>query len=33
MASADSTIQKLIGTWDYIDGENFDEYLQEMGKK
>jgi hypothetical protein len=32
MASADSSMQKLEGTWDYIDGENFDAYLQEMGK-
>ncbi|CAF1482286.1 unnamed protein product [Rotaria magnacalcarata] len=31
MASADSDIQMLKGTWDYVDGENFDEYLKEAG--
>ncbi|CAF3722765.1 unnamed protein product [Rotaria sordida] len=31
MTSAASAIEKLKGTWDYVDGENFDEYLKEMG--
>ncbi|CAF2702427.1 unnamed protein product [Rotaria sp. Silwood2] len=31
MASTASAIEKLKGTWDYINGENFDEYLKEMG--
>ncbi|CAF1493327.1 unnamed protein product, partial [Rotaria sordida] len=31
MASTASAIEKLKGTWDYVDGENFDEYLKEMG--
>lgn len=32
MASTNPAIQQLQGTWDYIDGENFDAYLQEIGK-
>ncbi|CAF4106719.1 unnamed protein product [Rotaria sp. Silwood1] len=31
MTSAASAIEKLKGTWDYVNGENFDEYLKEMG--
>ena len=32
MASTPASIQLLKGTWDYVDGENFDAYLQEMGR-
>jgi hypothetical protein len=32
MASTDSAIDKLKGTWDYVDGESFDVYLQEVGE-
>jgi hypothetical protein len=32
MASADAAIEKLKGTWDFVDGENFDGYLQEVGE-
>ena len=32
MASSNATIQSLKGTWDYVDGNNFDEYLREMGE-
>ncbi|CAF0791318.1 unnamed protein product [Adineta steineri] len=28
---ASSGIQGLKGTWDYVDGEHFDEYMKELG--
>lgn len=31
MCSEVATIEKLQGTWDYVDGENFDAYLQALG--
>ena len=32
MASTNGGIEKLKGTWDYVDGEHFDDYLKEMGE-
>ncbi|CAF3120883.1 unnamed protein product [Rotaria socialis] len=28
---ASSGVEGLKGTWDYVDGENFDEYMKELG--
>lgn len=28
--SATSAIQKLKGTWEYVDGEHFDDYMKEL---
>ncbi|CAF1097324.1 unnamed protein product [Didymodactylos carnosus] len=30
-SSRDSEVEKLKGTWDYIDGENFDDFMKELG--
>ena len=32
MASLPSNIEALKGVWEFVDGENFEEYLKEMGK-
>ncbi|CAF1011931.1 unnamed protein product [Didymodactylos carnosus] len=29
-SSRDSEVEKLKGTWDYIDGENFDDFMKEL---
>jgi len=29
--AATSEIQKLKGTWEYVDGEHFDDYMKELG--
>ncbi|CAF3507336.1 unnamed protein product, partial [Adineta steineri] len=29
--SATSGIEKLQGTWEYVDGERFDDYMKEIG--
>lgn len=28
--AATNGIEKLIGTWEYVDGERFDDYLKEI---
>lgn len=32
MASHPSSIDALKGVWEFVDSENFEEYLKEMGK-
>jgi len=28
---ATSGVEKLVGTWEYVDGEHFDDYMKEIG--
>ena len=31
--AATSAIQKLKGTWEYVDGEHFDDYMKELVRR
>ena len=26
-------VEQLVGTWEYVDGENFDDYMKEIVRK
>ncbi len=27
---AGTSVEKLVGTWEYVDGEHFDDYMKEI---
>jgi hypothetical protein len=31
--AANSSVQKLKGTWEYVDGEHFDDYMKELVRR
>jgi hypothetical protein len=30
---ATSGVEKLVGTWEYVDGEHFDDYMKELVRR